>query len=89
MSDNEVQRRQLESMTTTEITARMQENQQANNTFLEQLVMRASLQAYTEQQCDELLTLVQECMTYIEEIPAPLQWVGTRNELLARIKKKL
>ena len=76
-------------MTTQQIAARMQENQREQDTFLEQLVTRSSLQEYTERQYDELLALLQACLTYLEEVPATLQWVGTRNELIAGIKKKL
>ena len=89
-NDEEFQRRQLESMTTTEITARMEENQREQNTFLEQLVTRSSLQEYTERQCDELLALVQEALTFIEGVsPLPLEWVGRRNELIVKLRKKL
>ena len=87
--DEEVQRRQLESMTTEQITVRMKENQRQINIFLDQLITRASLQNYTEQQYNELLRLIQECLTYIEGVPATLEWVGRRNELLARLRKKL
>lgn len=90
MSDEEVQRRQLESMTTEQMQARIKENQGEINTFIEQLAIRSSLQAYTEQQCEELLLLVQEALTFIEGVsPLPLEWVGRRNELLARIKRKM
>ena len=89
-NEEEVQRHQLERMTTTEIAARIEEHQEEMSTFIEQLVTRSMLQEYTEQQYDELLTLLQECLTFLEEVsPLPLQWIERRNELLASIKKKL
>ena len=88
--EEEVQRRQLESMTTEQIRARIKGNQGEINTFIEQLMTRAALQAYTEQQCDELLTLVQEALEFVEGVsPLPLEWVGMRNELLAKLKRKV
>ena len=87
--DEEVQRQQLEGMTTEQITARIRENRREMNTFIDQLAIRAHVQEYTEQQYNELLTLLQESLTYIEGAPSTLEWVGRRNELLARLKKKL
>ena len=91
MSDEEeVQRRQLESMTTEQIRARIKGNQGEINTFIEQLMTRAALQAYTEQQCDELLRLVQEALEFVEGVsPLPLEWVARRNELIVKLRKKL
>ena len=91
MSDEEeVQRRQLESMTTEQIRARIKGNQGEINTFVEQLMTRAAVQAYTEQQCDELLILVEEALEFIEGVSLlPLEWVGRRNELIVKLRKKL
>ena len=85
----EIQPKQLGSMTTNQITARMNEHQRQMNEYVEQLVLRASLQGYTERQHDELLTLIQEVVTYIQEVPVPLEWVERRNELLAKLCEKV
>ena len=91
MSDEEeVQRQQLESMSTEQIRARIKESQGEINTFIEQLLTRAMVQAYTEQQYNELLTLIQEAVIFVEGVsPLPLEWIGKRNELLAKLKRKL
>ena len=91
MSDDEdVQRQQLESMTTEEITAHIQENQREINIFIQQLASRAYVQQYTEQQYNELLTLLQESLTFIEGLsPFPLEWIGRRNELIVKLKRKV
>lgn len=85
----ETQPKQLGSMTTDQITAHINEHQRQMNEYVEQLVLRACLQGYTEQQQDELLTLVQEVITYMEEVPVPLEWVERRNELLAKLCEKV
>ncbi len=76
-------------MTTDQLMAGIQEHQQQINLFLEQLSLRSSLQGYTEQQQDELLTLVQKALMYIEEVPVGLEWIDRRNELIAKIREKL
>lgn len=90
MSDEpKKQETHIEHMTTEQIMARMRENEHQVHVFLDQLIIRASIQDYTERQYDELLTLVQEALTYIEEIPVPLEWAERRNELIATLRKKL
>lgn len=89
MDDEERQQKHLGSMTISEITARMQEHQQHINLFVEQLTLRASLQGYTEQQQDELLTLMQEALMYIEEVPAASEWIERRNDLMVKLREKL
>lgn len=88
-NEPEGQPEQLGSMTTDQITARMQDHQQHINIFLDHLILRASIQGYTEQQHDELLTLVQEAVTYLEEVPVPLEWRDRRNELIMKLREKL
>ncbi len=85
----ETQPKQLGSMTTDQITAHIQEHQRQINEYVEQLVLRACLQGYTEQQQDELLTLVQEVVTYIEEVPIPPEWVDRRDEIITKLQNKL
>ncbi len=87
--DSKVQKTPIEQMTIEQITDCMKENQRQITTLLDQLTLRASIQSYTEQQYDELLTLVQEALTYIEEVPVSLEWVERRNELIAKLNKKL
>ena len=87
--EGETQPKRPGSMTTDQITARIHEHQRQINEYVEQLVLRACLQGYTEQQQDELLTLVQEVITYIQEVPVPLEWVERRNTLLAKLCEKV
>lgn len=68
---------------------RYKESQRQITVFLDQLILRASVQSYTEQQHDELLTLIEEALTYIEEVPVTPEWVGRRDELLVRLKRKV
>ncbi len=91
MSDDaEVQRKQLEGMTIEQLVARIQQNQYENKKFIEQLVIHATVQDYTEQQYNELLILLQEALTFLEELSSlPLEWVERRNELLVKLRKKL
>ncbi len=86
---SEGQLEQPGSMTTEQITVRMQEHQQRINIFVEQLTLRASLQGYTEQQYDDLLTLVQKVLIYIEEVPVASEWAERRNALMIEIREKL
>ena len=83
------QHKQIGSMTTGQIMAGIQEHQQQINLLLEQLSLRASLQGYTEQQQDELLTVVQEVLSYIEEVPVALEWAERRNALIVKLREKL
>jgi hypothetical protein len=87
--EGETQPKRLGSMTTDQITAHINEHQRQMNEYVEQLVLRACLQRYTEQQQDELLTLVQEVVAYIEEVPIPLEWVDRRNEIITKLQDKL
>ncbi len=89
MDGAERQQKYPGSMTTDQLMAGIQEHQQQINLFLEQLSLRSSLQGYTEQQQDELLTLVQKALMYIEEVPVGLEWIDRRNELIAKIREKL
>ena len=88
-NDEEMQRKQLEEMTTEQLTARMQRNEHDNKKCVEQLVIRATVQGYTEQQYNELLTLVQEALPLLEEISGVPEWVERRDELLVQFRKKL
>ena len=89
MDEAEGQQKRPGSMTTGQIMTGIQEHQQHINIFLEQLSLRASLQGYTEQQQDELLTVVQEVLTYIEEVPVTSEWIERRNALILKLREKL
>lgn len=49
---------------------------------MEQLVIYATVQEYTEQQYNELLILVEEALPLLEEISGAPEWVERRDELL-------
>ncbi len=89
----ELQRKQLEQMTTEQISISIQQNQRKINTFLEQLFTRAHVQEYTEQQHEELLVLLQEALDFIEEVPVDekrvAEWTGKRRALMDKIQRKL
>ena len=89
----ELQRKQLEQMTTEQISISIQQNQREINTFLEQLFTRAHVQEYTEQQHEELLVLLQEVLEFIEEVPVDekrvVEWAEKRRMLTNKIQRKL
>jgi queuine/archaeosine tRNA-ribosyltransferase len=89
----ELQRKQLEKMTTEQISIHIQQIQQELNTFLDQLFTRAHVQEYTEQQYEESLLLLQEALAFIEEVPVDerdvSEWAGKRKKLMDQIQKKL
>ncbi len=88
--DVEVKQAQLERMSTEQIAARMQQSQEELDMFLGQLFVRASIQEYTEQQYDGLVTLLQEALTFLEELsPLPLEWGERRNKLMDKLKKEI
>jgi hypothetical protein len=88
-NEAELRPKQLGSMTTGEIMTRIQTLQQQIDMCLDQLTLRASLQGYTEQLHDELLTLLQEALTYLKEAPVPSGWIDRRNELVRKLREKL
>ncbi len=88
-NESETQPKQPGSMTTEQITARILEHQRQVNVYVEHLTLRASLQGYTEQLHDELLTLVQEALTYLEEAPAPLELRDRQDALIVKLREKL
>ncbi len=88
MSDDAIQK-QLEDMTTERIEACIQQNQHENKKLIEQLVTRAAIQEYTEQQYEEQRILLQEALTFLEEASITGEWVERRNELMGRLRKKL
>ncbi len=90
MSTNaELQRKQLESMTTEQISLRIEQSQCEMNMFMEQLVTRASLQGYAEQQYDVLLALLQELLAFIGKVPMTQEWGERRDELVSKVEKKI
>ncbi|MBA2679745.1 MAG: hypothetical protein H0U76_15270 [Ktedonobacteraceae bacterium] len=90
MSSNaESQRKQLEGMTTEQISLRIEQGQGEIDMFIEQLVTRASLQGDAERQYDELLALLQESLAFLGKVPMPQEWEERRNELVSKIEKKI
>jgi transposase len=92
-STAELQRKQMEQMTTEQISISIQQNQREINTFLEHLFTRAHVQEYTEQQHEELLALLQEAQELIEEVPVDekraTEWAEKRRALMGKIQRKL
>ena len=84
----DTQQKQLEDLTTEQIEARIQQIQQKNQKLIEQLSNRAAVQEYTEQQYEEQRTLLQEAFSFLEEVSISSEWVGRRNELLNKLRKK-
>ncbi len=92
-SSIEVQHKQLDRMSTEEISTRIQQSQREIDILLEQLFTRAQVQGYTEQQYDELLVLLQEAMAFIEAVPVDerrlLEWTERRSALLEKLNRKI
>jgi DNA polymerase sigma len=84
-----VQQKQLEDMTTEQIEARIQHNQHENKKLIEQLANRAAVQEYTEQQYEELRTLLQEALLFLEEVPLTSETLERQGKLMSKIRKKL
>ena len=89
MDEAKTQHKHLGNMTTSEIMAGIQEHQQQINLFLEHLTLPPNIQGYTEQQQDELLTLMQEALMYIEEVPVASEWIERRNNLIVKLRENL
>ncbi len=89
-NDTEVQRVQLEGMSTEQLLTRVKQTWSEMNMFLDELFVRDSVQDYTEQQYNELFALSQEILRFLEALsPFPLEWVGKRNELIGKLKQKV
>ena len=90
-NSTEVRHKQLDQMSMEHISTRIWQNQREANMLLEQLLTRAHMQEYTEQQHGELLVLLQEALNFIEEVPVDerciLEWAGQRSTLIGKIRK--
>lgn len=88
----EVQRLQLEGMTTEQLSVRIQQNQQEIETFLGQLVIRAQTQEYTEDYSTDVLLLLQEALQLLVKVPrgtVPSEWMAERDQFVEKVTQRI
>jgi hypothetical protein len=82
--ETEIQRTQIERMSTEQISGRVKQNQHEIDMFLEQIFTRASLQEYSENQYNELVELLKEAKSIITECTVPQDLEEKRREWMEK-----
>lgn len=82
-----------DTMSIQELLTQMQHHHSLWNTLFEDLVTRANIQHYTEQQCTELLELLRQSIMMVGTLQKgdsiDEAWVDRRNDLLQQARRFL
>jgi hypothetical protein len=75
-----------------EVSRLLQQNQQEIETFLDQMVIRAQTQEYTENYSNAVLLLLQEALQLLREVPANValgEWTTERDRFIAKVTQRI